>query len=303
MNHRVLVTGAYGQLGQSFRSLTGYAESLGLVLFFAGRAELDITNIESIDLYLRQNKIDAVVNTAAYTAVDNAESEPEQARIINTDAAGFLAKSCADNGCWLVHVSTDYVFDGSSSGRYDESAVVNPLGVYGETKLAGEYAVMQYLPQALILRTSWVFSEFGQNFLKTMLRLGQLRSELSIVADQYGAPTYAPHIAEVILRLLHLHLQGKLPELGVCHFCGQPDSTWYEFANVIFKTLVKYDPSFKLPEIKPVGTSDYQTVAKRPANSRLDITKLLSILDDINCDWHEGVERAIISLIEERHVG
>ncbi|MCX5471956.1 dTDP-4-dehydrorhamnose reductase [Alcaligenes sp. A-TC2] len=302
-----LITGAHGQLGQSFAWLDK-STKIDASLILLGRADLDITQAKSITQALDQYRPDIVINAAAYTAVDKAESEPQAARLINCTAPGLLALACAERGISMLQVSTDYVFDGSSTQPYSEDAPTNPLGIYGQSKQEGEQAVLAALPSAIILRTSWVFSQFGTNFLKTMLRLGQERSELRIVADQIGGPSYAPHIAQVLLALAEKLFESKQnpdkhrPPSGIYHFAGQPNVSWYEFAQEIFSQAVKLGLLAQAPSLTPIPTSHYPTPAKRPAQSRLLQTRLDSLLGPQNKerDWRQGVEKSLLSLKSTR---
>jgi dTDP-4-dehydrorhamnose reductase len=291
---RVLITGADGQLGQAFKSSIPLSKSLGIELVFADRTRLDITQPEKITRFFQQNSFNAVVNTAAYTSVDRAESEPELARLINEYGPKLLAQHCHQQQLTFVHISTDYVFNGRSSAPYAENDPVSPLGVYGKTKYAGEVAVLAQCPSAIILRTSWVFSEFGYNFLKTMLRLAKDRSQLSVGDDHWGAPTYAPHIAETILHVLNP--KKKSINSGVYHLSGDQKTNWQQFAVYIFEQQRSYDAEFQAPEVLPISTEQYPTAAARPANSQLNNHKLLQLLPELKCNWQQGVARSIKAL-------
>lgn len=300
----ILITGAHGQLGQSFACLRVSTDP-GVELAMLGRAELDITQADSISWALEQHRPDVVINTAAYTAVDKAESEPNTAHLINGIAPGLLATACAERGIGLVHVSTDYVFDGLAKQPYTEDAPTQPASVYGQSKLAGEQAVLAALPSAVILRTSWVFSQFGNNFLKTMLRLGNERTELSIVDDQVGGPSYAPHIAHVLLQLAERLCQSKqkggdklLSPSGIYHFAGQPSVSWYGFAQEIFDQAVRLDLLTHAPRLTAISTSQYPTPAKRPAHSSLQQDRLDALLgtEHIERNWQHGIEQSLLAL-------
>lgn len=293
---KVLITGANGQLGLSFQSRSKLATSLGIQLLFADRQQLDITQPEAISKFLQQNSIDLIVNTAAYTAVDRAESEPQQAALINYLGPENLARYCAQHNCGLIHVSTDYVFDGNQEAPYCEQDSVSPLGVYGETKYRGEVAVVQHYPQAIILRTSWVFSEFGNNFLKTMLRLAHTRDHLGVVSDQWGAPTYAPHIAEAILGLIkHRHKVSA----GIYHFSGHKKTHWQAFAQEIFAVAVQQDPSFPVPDVSPISSAEYPAPVTRPLNSHMSNQKISQLLHGMNCNWQQGILASINALQQD----
>ena len=288
---KVLITGANGQLGQSFQSRTDLAGSRGIELIFADRQQLDITNSEAITQYMRRNPVDFIVNTAAYTAVDKAQDEPLQAALINCDGPSNLARYCAEHRCGLIHVSTDYVFDGNQSSPYSEEDNASPLGVYGETKRRGEVAVLEYFPEAIILRTSWVFSEFGNNFLKTMLRLAKDRDQISVVSDQWGAPTYAPHIAEAILGLIQCHARA-----GIYHFSGHEKTHWQAFAREIFNIAGQQDTDFQAPKVLAISSDQYPTAVTRPLDSHLNTPKILQLLPDTLCDWRQGIKQTLNAL-------
>ncbi|WP_321287007.1 dTDP-4-dehydrorhamnose reductase [Alcaligenes phenolicus] len=299
----ILITGARGQLGRSFACLRVSTDP-DVELVMLGHAELDITQADSIALALEQHRPDVVINAAAYTAVDKAESEPDTAHLINGVAPGLLAAACAERGIGLVHVSSDYVFDGLGKQPYIEDAPTHPVSVYGKSKLAGEQAILAALPSAVILRTSWVFSQFGNNFLKTMLRLGNERTELSIVDDQVGGPSYAPHIAQVLLQLaerLYESKQGSDKQQspsGVFHFAGQPSVSWYGFAQEIFDQAVRLDLLTQAPRLTAISTSQYPTPAKRPAHSSLQQDRLDALLgtEHIERNWQHGIEQSLLAL-------
>ena len=288
---KVLITGANGQLGQSFRSRTNLATSLGIELTFADRLQLDITSPESIEHYLKDNPVDYIVNTAAYTAVDKAEEESVLANLINCDGPANLAHYCSQYNCGLLHVSTDYVFDGNQEDPYSEEDHVSPLGVYGTSKRHGEIAVLDQFSNAIILRTSWVFSEYGNNFLKTMLRLAEDRDQISVVCDQWGAPTYAPHIAEAILNLI----QSK-SNPGIYHFSGSEKTHWQAFALEIFNFAKQLNTDFNAPTVLPISSDQYPTTVTRPLNSHLNIQKILQLIPQTSCDWRQGIREALTSL-------
>lgn len=311
---KMLITGADGQLGQAFRALdAGHSLNDGTLpeveLMFAGRQQLDITDEEAVRTFLVTHSVNVVVNAAAYTAVDKAENEREQAFLINRDGPATVARACNVCSAKLIHISTDYVFDGSKSSPYSESDTVNPCSVYGASKLAGEQQIQAVLPEAVILRISWVFSEFGQNFLKTMLRLARDRDALSIVSDQTGGPTYAPHIARVCIQLAYYLLSDDKgsPE-GVYHFSGQPVTSWYGFASEIFRQLKQRQQesasepdsdlmAYRIPELSEIPTEAYPTPAARPANSALNTNRLELLLQESFCnDWKDGVMLSLNSL-------
>lgn len=308
----VLITGAQGQLGQSFSYLHGLAEQ-GHRITLLGHQELDITDAHSIAQALDQHRPDILINAAAYTAVDRAESEPERAYLVNGTGPGLVAQACARSDTQLIHVSTDYVFDGQSEQAYAENAPTSPVSVYGCSKLAGEQRVLEALPEAVILRTSWVFSQFGNNFLKTMLRLGQEQPELRIVADQLGGPSYAVHIARTLLMLAQrMQESPKAPQeartdidvtpvsrpAGIYHFAGDPIVSWYEFAQEIFKQAQEHGLIQNAPRLTPISTSQYPTPACRPAQSGLQQDRLNALLgdDQITRSWRQGIKQSLLHL-------
>jgi len=292
---KILITGANGQLGQSFRGLDDLAKAMGMQLHCVDKSTFDITQGEMLDHYLQREKIDVVVNTAAYTAVDLAEDNEHVAQQINVSGAANLARACQQNNSKLIHISTDYVFDGEQTQPYAETDQTSPIGVYGVTKLTGEKAVLDYCPKAIILRTSWVFSEYGNNFLKTMLRLATDKNELNIVADQWGSPTYAPHIAETVLKIIERGTLQAVPG-GIYHFSGGVQTNWSGFAKHIFQTAEQINASFKAPLVHEIPTSAYPTRAVRPKNSSLDCSKIYALLKVAPYTWEEGVKRSINAL-------
>jgi len=259
----VLVVGAHGQLGQELqRTATADVECVPLT-----RAQLDITDAVSVTGALADIAPRLVVNAAAYTAVDKAESEPEAARRGNAEGPGTLAQACAARGIRLIHISTDFVFDGASSRPYTPEAATAPLGEYGRSKLAGERAVQSAQPEALILRTGWVYSRFGNNFVKTMLRLMGEREELSVVADQVGTPTWAHGLAEAVWAA------AARPQLsGIYHWSDAGVCSWYDFAVAINEEALALDLLPRPVMIRPIPAAEYPTPAQRPAYSVLDKT-------------------------------
>lgn len=262
---RVLLTGSRGQLGSCFQDRL----PAGWEILATDSEQLDITVLEQVKAVVSQFKPDVIVNAAAYTAVDKAESEHEQASAINQDGPRNLALAAKEFGCRLVHVSTDYVFDGEADKPYCEQDDTNPLGVYGKSKLEGEKAVLAVQPEAIIVRTAWVFSEYGGNFVKTMLRLAQERTTLGIVSDQRGCPTYAGDIAQAIIVLLQNRAAG-----GIYHFCGDKEVSWCEFAQSIFSIAVESGVLAQAPQVNGIGTEQYPTPAKRPKYSSLSCQKI-----------------------------
>jgi dTDP-4-dehydrorhamnose reductase len=283
---RLAIIGAKGQVGWE---LTRRASRLGHDVLAWDVAELDITDAAAVDRELAASGANAVINAAAYTAVDQAEQEPELAFAVNRDGPAHLAAACARSNLPLLHISTDYVFDGRKAGPYSEDDPVAPLGVYGRSKQEGDEAVRQRLPRHLILRVSWVFGVHGQNFVKTMLRLAREREELRVVADQRGCPTYAGDIAEVLLELA-----GRMAEIdargawGTYHYCGAPATTWHGFASAIVEQARAREP-LEVRAVTPIATADYPTPAARPANSVLDSARLTKRFGIRPRPWREGL--------------
>jgi len=294
---RILVAGAQGQLAQALAQAARGRAGLALTAF--GRPRLDLADPSTIAPALAREEPDLVVNAAAYTAVDKAESDAEAAFAVNAAGAGALAAAAAAAGCPIVHVSTDYVFDGRKPEPYLETDAPNPLGVYGASKLAGEAAVAAANPRHLILRTAWVFAAHGHNFVRTMLRLARERPRLTVVADQQGSPTYAPHLAEAILAVAaRLGEAAGPPRWGVYHAAAAGDTTWAGFAQAI----VAAGARLGVPQVPVVAisTAEYPTPARRPANSRLDCGKLARTFGVRLPPWQQGLEACIAELAAEQ---
>lgn len=279
----ILVTGANGQLGNELRSISG---NYNFKFLFTTRNELDITNSDIVTKYFDKNKISIVINTAAYTAVDKAESDLENAYNANALAVKYLSDACKLHSAKLIHISTDFVFDGSSSIPYTEDMDTNPLNTYGKTKLDGEFFALE--SDAIIIRTSWVYSSFGNNFVKTMLRLSETRPELSVLFDQIGTPTYAADLAKAIM---HICIDKEnINKKGVYHFSNEGVASWYDFALAVFE--------FKNVEckVKPILTEQYPTPAKRPHFSVLNKNKFKTDFNfEIN-HWRESLKLCVQSL-------
>ncbi|CAI0881334.1 dTDP-4-dehydrorhamnose reductase [Serratia entomophila] len=283
---KVLLTGSKGQLGSCFCDRL----PAGWDVLATDSDSLDITDLARVKQVVADYRPDAIVNAAAYTAVDKAETESELAARINEQGPKNLAQAAAEAGCRLIHVSTDYVFDGQAKMPYREADVTNPLGVYGKTKLDGEIAVAGAHPEAIIIRTAWVFSEYGNNFVKTMLRLAKDRDVLGIVADQRGCPTYAGDIAQAIIDLLQRRAEG-----GVYHFCGDKEVSWSEFAEAIFAAAMAQGLLEKSPQVNGITTEQYPTPAKRPAYSSLDCEKIKTCRIAPS-DWHQALKNIMPAL-------
>ena len=278
---KILVTGANGQLGQSLQKLSQKEKAFQFL--FTDSETLDITNKEEVLNFFWQNEPDVCINAAAYTAVDLAETDTEKAFLVNADGTENLALACAEYNAQFIHVSTDYVFDGTNNLEYTEEDFTNPLGVYGASKLAGEELALEANPCAIILRTSWVYSEFGKNFVKTMLSLFATKEELNVVADQFGQPTNATDLAEAILTIVKT--EKKTP--GIFNFSNEGKISWHDFAQKIAELSVS-----KI-KINPIVTSQYPTPAKRPQNSTLDLSKIKSTYHINIKPWEESLAKTI----------
>lgn len=285
---RLLVTGRDGQVVRALRAKAGPA----LEVIALGRPDLDLSQPDRLAALVAGVKPDVVVNAAAYTMVDKAEDEEALATTINGVAPGALAKAAAAIGAPIVQLSTDYVFDGTKASPYVETDPVAPINAYGRSKLAGERAVAASAPRHAILRTSWVYDRDGKNFLKTMLRLAETRDELGVVADQIGAPSYAPDIADAVVAIArNLVEDGDARRAGVFHMTGGGETSWAGFAAEIFQLSAQAGgPSARVREI---ATSDYPTPAKRPANSRLNCDRLAATHGVRLPDWRDALKRCM----------
>ena len=279
----VLVTGANGQLGQAIQSVVGNYPSIDFV--FCDSSVLNITDVSNCEAVFKKYKPQFCINAAAYTAVDKAESEPEKAYAINVIGAQNLAAVCKTHNTILLHVSTDFVFDGLATEPYSEEAVPNPTGVYGLTKLQGEQAIQNTWEKHFIIRTSWVYSQFANNFMKTMLRLATERDSLSVVSDQIGTPTNAVDLAECLLTIITFDFRlSTFDCYGIYNFSNEGQCSWYDFAKEIFRIN---NVSINL---QPIPTTAYPTPAKRPAYSVLDKTKLKQVFGIEVKSWEESLK-------------
>ena len=277
----VLVTGANGQLGQCIKDLQPKYPDLRFI--FTDYLDLDITNLDQVKTFFNENNLDYCINCAAYTAVDKAETEKELAHKINVTGPENLALTCKANNVILIHVSTDFVFDGKSKKPYSETDKPNPLGVYGKTKLDGEKAIQNSIMSYFIIRTSWLYSEHGNNFVKTMLRLTESRDKISVVSDQIGSPTYAGDLAQAIIKIIEINSDTY----GLYHFSNDGEVSWFDFAKAIFVA------SKKDIKVTPINTKDYPTAAKRPKYSVLDKAKIKAISKiEINF-WEDSLKKAL----------
>jgi len=287
----ILIIGAAGQLGTE---LCMRSKERGYGIVAVDYNELDITNESSTKAFVAQVKPTVIINAAAYTAVDRAETDIASVFAVNRDGPLYLARSCVKADIPLLHVSTDYVFDGQKPTLYHETDAPNPLGAYAQSKLQGETAVANTLDKYITLRTAWVFSATDQNFVRTILRLAKQRDELSVVADQTGTPTWAGDIAEILLEIVDRIHQSKAISWGLYHYTGFPVITWHAFAETICQQAFELGMLSKKPFIKPISTSEYPTAAKRPQNSALACKRIQEELLISQTDWRKGLEQVLI---------
>ena len=291
---RILVIGKNGQLGRSIQKIVSEDNSQNKNWFiFVGRDELDLSSEDNITNYFNgKGKFDIIINCAAYTAVDKAEEEQEVANQVNHLAVKQLAQIVNEQQAKLIHISTDYVFDGESDKPYVEEDTTNPINVYGKTKLAGEKALQKIMPtNATIIRTSWVYSEYGNNFVKTMLKLGKERDELNIVSDQIGSPTYAADLAEVILKIVgNESYQDKERLTEIYHYSNKGEISWYDFAKEIFKIA---EINCK---VNPITTQQYPTPAKRPKNTSMSKINIINQYKIKEKNWKKSLKNMLVDL-------
>lgn len=280
----ILVTGSNGQLGHCIKDIAKNHKDLNFI--YTDYQELDICSLNDVQHFFKANKIDYCINCAAYTAVDKAESEPEKAYNINVLGAKNLALACKTHQVTLIHISTDFVFDGQSKLPYVETDKANPISVYGKTKLEGELEIQEILTNYFIIRTSWLYSEHCNNFMKTMLKLGKERDELSIVNEQIGTPTYAGDLAQVIIDIIN----DTKKMYGLYHFSNEGIASWYDFAKAIFE-----ESNIKI-KVLPIKSKDYITPAQRPYFSVLDKTKIKNNFQMIIPYWRESLKSALLKL-------
>jgi dTDP-4-dehydrorhamnose reductase len=280
----ILVTGSNGQLGKELKELESSYPQFEFI--FLSREDLPIHHFELVRNFFKGTHPQYLINCGAYTAVDRAESEKELAFQVNAEAVGVLAAICNENNCQFIHISTDYVFDGTATTPYKEDSPTNPQGVYGTSKLEGEKQALQLNPDSVIIRTSWVYSEFGKNFVKTMLKLMCEKDELNVVNDQFGSPTYAADLAEAIMQIV----PQSATHGGIYHYSNNGIINWYDFALAI-KAI-----SGSNCKINPIPTSQYPTPAKRPAYSVLDKTKIQQTFGIELKDWKESLAVCISRL-------
>lgn len=284
----ILVTGANGQLGQSFKLISEQYPNYQFT--FATRKEIDLSLLESINNYFQQKQFDLVINCAAYTAVDKAEQEVELADAINHLAVKQLAQIAKEQGTVFIHISTDYVFDGTNYRPYIETDSINPQSVYGASKLKGEQAIQAIKPKGCIIRTSWVYSEFGNNFVKTMLKLGQDRDQLNVIFDQVGSPTYAKDLAQAIMAIVQSNQLNNISKPEIYHYSNEGVSSWYDFARQIFE-ISEIDC-----DVNAIETKDYPTPATRPHYSLLNKAKIKQAYNLMIPYWKDSLKQCLQNL-------
>jgi dTDP-4-dehydrorhamnose reductase len=285
---KILVTGANGQLGSDIRSLQNNFKAFNFT--YTDIADVDITDIKQLDPYFKNSKFDFVINCAAYTAVDKAESETEKANQINGDAAGNIALFCKENNTKLIHISTDYIFDGTSHRPYVETERANPVSAYGKSKLIGEQKVIESGCDAIIIRTSWLYSSFGNNFVKTMIKYGTERGLLNVVFDQVGTPTYAAELADAILKIIEYSESTKDFKTGIYHYSNEGVCSWYDFAiEIIEKKNINC-------KINPIETKDYPTPARRPHYSVFNKSKIKEAFNIEIPHWKISLDKCLKKL-------
>ena len=285
---KILVTGGYGQLGSSLRKV--FENDPDIEATYTDYDTLDITDREAVARYMADNRFDIVVNCAAYTAVDKAETDEILASALNTGAVGNLGESAARTGTKVIHISTDYVFSGEGFRPYAENDEPYPQGIYGRTKLEGEGLLTSFCQDAMIIRTAWLYSEFGKNFVKTMLSLAETHPELRVVCDQIGTPTYAGDLAEAI----HAIVKHDKWVPGIYHFTDEGVASWYDFAEAIF------EEAGKKVKVNPVPTTEYPTPAKRPLYSVLSKSKIKSTFGITIPYWRDSLRKCLALLNEQK---
>jgi dTDP-4-dehydrorhamnose reductase len=299
MSIRIAVTGGQGQVA---RALAEAGPALNVEIINLGRPQLDLAVPETVEPALKAAAPDIVVNAAAYTAVDQAEREPEMACAVNGSGAGAVAEAAQALGIPVIHLSTDYVFDGIKTSAYDEEDLVAPATAYGVSKLAGEQAVAAATRDHIILRTAWVYAPYGKNFVRTMLALAESRDEVRVVADQLGSPTYAPDIALATIDIARKLLRVSSDPLlrGVFHLAGRGETSWAGFAGAIFAILA--DKRLRRPILTPISSAEYPTPARRPANSRLNCAKLARVYGVELPYWQDSLKVCLERLTGEHYI-
>jgi dTDP-4-dehydrorhamnose reductase len=293
-NKNILVTGANGQLGSELKAISEHYDEYNFI--FVTKEKLPIDNYEFVEAFFKNNAIDFCINCAAYTAVDKAESDAEKAFAVNASGASNLALACAFHKIQFVHVSTDYVFDGTATTPINETDATSPIGVYGESKLKGENLVLQIDPSAIIIRTSWVYSSFGNNFVKTMLRLMQEKESINVVADQMGKPTYARDLAVAIVEIIEQINEKQITDNTIFNFSNNGNAiSWFDFATAIKEKI--NSPCV----VNPIPTSAYPTPAKRPAYSVLNTSKIEDTFSINIPNWESSLDNCLKILQSLNH--
>ncbi|MCM1041257.1 MAG: dTDP-4-dehydrorhamnose reductase [Bacteroides sp.] len=289
----VLVTGCNGQLGSELRRLARDARCSHCRFLFVDRDVLDICSRADVQNYMKINKVDLVVNCAAYTAVDKAENDRALAFAVNSEGVSILAESCVESDAFMINISTDYVFDGTAHEPYTETDEVRPIGVYGLSKRAGENAMMEKGVRGMIIRTAWLYSVFGNNFVKTMLRLGEEKDQVMVVADQQGTPTWAADLADAIIRIILQTDFSKRQGLEIYHYSNEGECSWYEFASAIMQMAGKDC------KVQPISTAEYPTSCRRPAYSVLDKTKIKQEFGIEIPEWDDSLRKMLDDLKQQ----
>jgi dTDP-4-dehydrorhamnose reductase len=282
---KILVTGSNGQLGWE---ICRQGKERGFSIIPLDIPEFDITDQAAVSRAVSESEPDSVLNCAAYTAVDRAEAEQKSAFAVNSDGPFYLAAACAEKGVPLIHISTDYVFDGCKAGPYLETDKASPIGIYGRSKAEGEEKIRRNLKEHIIIRTSWLYGVHGNNFVKTMINLGREREEIRVVADQFGCPTFAADLAGVILEIAPKIHNGQSDSWGTYHYCGGGRTTWFDFASKIFD-IAKTHEQLKVKKVIPIRTTEYPTPATRPLNSVMDCSLLACNFNISQPLWEESL--------------
>lgn len=286
---KILVLGADGQLGQCVKDQQKHTN---FSFIYASKKDLDISNEVNVLSYFKNLKPDIVLNLAAYTDVDGAESNHNQANMINGHALSFISDACYDIKATLIHISTDYVFDGFSEKPYKETDKVNPQSIYGKSKLIGEYAIQNSNCHYFIIRSSWIFSEYGSNFMKTIINLSQTRDSINVIDNQVGCPTYAQDLAKAIISVI-LRINKNKISSGIYHYCGDSCCSWYDFSKIIVKEILSNI------KITPISYEEYGSEAERPQYSSLNCDKFHNEFNSSPSNWKKGIETAVGKLIND----
>lgn len=290
----ILITGGTGQVARALSKVFG-ANSMAL-----GREVFDLSQPQSLEKKLDELRPGLIVNSAAYTQVDKAESESETAYLVNAESPKVMADWCAKNGAVLIHYSTDYVYPGDGEKPWHEDDRIAPLSVYGKSKAKGDEYIVESQCQYLIFRTSWVYDSSGKNFLNTILRIAQEKDTLKIVSDQIGAPTFAADIADLTLKIYTAAIRSERFPSGIYHLCNEGVTSWYEFAKTILAEAQKMNLRLKVKEVLPIASEEYPTPAKRPKNSRLAMTKLRNTFNMVMPSWQDALKRCLKEKLKPR---